>query len=285
MQKEKRAGRNERVVNKKGIRVSNRLIDMRCLPDSKRSQIAVFVIVAILIVAAIVLLYFFRDKIGISVLEAETPIDQIKKCMRDSVSEGISILSVQGGAISPENYYLYEDNKVDYLCYSEENYKGCVMQKPLIAQDIKTELESYAQPKVNNCFNSVKDSLEKKGYDVSSENAEVSVELTPGNIIISLENVDLTVTKGDSENYKTIKTDLNSKLYDLIMISGSIANWEARFGDSEIMTYMSSYPSIKVEKKVQDDGTKIYILTNADTSEKFIFATKSYVIPVGVTGK
>jgi len=68
------------------------------------------------------------------------------------------------------------------------------------------------------------------------------------------------------------------------MITSSIINWEARYGDSESLSFMMHYPSLKIEKKLQSDGTTIYILTNKNTLDKFMFASRSVALPVGITG-
>lgn len=74
-------------------------------------------------------------------------------------------------------------------------------------------------------------------------------------------------------------------MYDLIMIASSIANYEAKYGDADSLTYMLYYPDIKVEKKEQSDGSRVYILTNKPTNEKFIFASRSIVWPPGYVGE
>ena len=69
------------------------------------------------------------------------------------------------------------------------------------------------------------------------------------------------------------------------MISSSILNWEARYGDSETMNYMIYYPSIKVEKKKQGDGSTVYIITDRLDLDKFMFASRSMALPAGLTGQ
>jgi hypothetical protein len=44
---------------------------------------------------------------------------------------------------------------------------------------------------------------------------------------------------------------------------------------------MIYYPSLKVEKKKQGEGSTVYILTDRDTDEKFYFAVRSLAIPPG----
>ncbi len=269
------------IKNKRGNSRSEFLFNKHLL-NSKRSQVTVFVILAIAIVIVLIVLFVGRDRL-FSVFTPESPINQIKTCAQEPVEEAIEILKLQGGSLEPELYYLYQGNKVEYLCYTDANYKNCVMQKPLLKQSIEKEIKSYAEPRIKNCINSVVDELRNKGYVVSMTSPDISFSLVPNNIMIDI-NTNLQITKDSTESYKSIKTDVSSKLYDMVMIASSISNWEARYGDSETMTYMMYYPSLKVEKKKQGEGTTVYILTDRDSDDKFMFASRSLVIPAGLTG-
>jgi len=261
---------------------------------SKRAQVTVFVILAIAIVIILLLLFLGRDGFT-TLLRGKAPVEKIKDCVEDYVKEAVDIVSVQGGSLEPEFYYLYKGEKIEYLCYNEENYKQCVMQKPLLKQSIEGEIKNYIEPKIKRCMADVKSDLEKDGYEVELSDVGVNVELVPNNILIGIQS-DFSLTKDKTESYKFIKTDVSSNLYELVMIASSILNWETRYGDSETMNYMLYYPSVKVEKKIQGDGTKIYTLSvrgssdsiylPADTSslDKFRFAVRSVVIPSGITG-
>ncbi len=246
---------------------------------ANKAQITVFIILALAIVVVLILLFIGRDRIA-SIIGGKTPVEQIKECMQEPLQTALDKISVQGGSLNPQNYFLYQGNKIEYLCYTEENYVPCVMQKPLLKQSIEEELETYLQPRAKNCIDATKSSLQKNGYTVSSKNPVVKVSLVPGNILVDI-NTDLSITKSSTETYKSIKTDLSSRLYDLVMITSSILNWEARYGDAETMNYMIYYPSIKVEKKKQSEGTTIYILTDRNTLDKFMFASRSLTIPAG----
>ncbi len=153
----------------------------------------------------------------------------------------------------------------------------------LSIEDIEKEIESYLNPKIIDCMKSVKADLEKSGKSVTIGDLETNVKLVPSSILVDIKS-DFTISNGGVESYKSIKTDLSSKLYDLSMISSSIINWEARYGDSETLNYMLYYPSLKVEKKLQSDGTTIYILTDRNTLDKFMFASRSVALPPGLLG-
>ena len=251
----------------------------RGIKKNKRGQLTIFIILGLLILIALILLATRTDLK--TFFAGKTPVQEIEDCAKNSVGEGIKILSLQGGSINPENYYLYEGNKVEYVCYTEESLKNCVMQKPLLKNSIEEQLKKYSEQKIADCVNNVKINLEKRGYEVSLKKPEISVELIPDNILINLD-LNLKISKETTETYNNLKTGIKSKIYNFVMIASSIMSWETRFGDSETLNYMIYYPSIKVEKKKQGDGSKIYILTDNESKEKFMFAVKSIVIPPGV---
>lgn len=252
--------------------------------NNKKAQLTIFIILGVLIVLIVILLVFNQGSSIRTIIGGKSPVEEIQDCVRDSAEEAIDLMVVQGGSLEPQNYYLYQGNKVDYLCYSNEDYKTCAVQKPLLKQSFEGELEKYLQQVSNNCLNSAKKSLEGKGYSVSFKQPEVSVQFVPNNIFIDIKS-DLVLKKEQTETYETIRVSKESKLYDLLMVASSITNWEARYGDSETLSYMMYYPSLKVEKKKQSDGTTIYILTEKNSLDKFMFASRSLVLPAGITGE
>lgn len=248
---------------------------------NKKSQVTVFIVLAIFIIAILALL-LFREQVT-EIFVPKSPVEQIEGCTQEFTKEGLEILKFQGGTIEPENYYLYQDNKIDYLCYTQEYYKKCVMQIPLLKEHIETQLVEYIRPNVNECINDLKTNLERQGYSVSYKEPLVLISLVPENVLMEIE-LDLNIAKDTTESYKTIKTNIPSNMYNFAMIASSISNWEARYGDTEILNYMLYYPDLKVEKKKQNDGTTIYILTDRETQDQFWFASRSVVFPPGVTG-
>ena len=250
---------------------------------NKKGQVTIFIILALAIVFVLVLILIKKPNFSV-ITTPKTPIETIKQCALDGLDNSTKFIMSQGGSVSPENYFLYNGTKVEYLCYASEVYQACVMQKPLIKESIENEIKKDMTPKVIDCINTAKDSLERNGYAVTYKSPNVTIELVPGNILMTIDS-DMRIVKDKTETYKSIKIDKASKLYELSMITTSIMNYEARYGQSEIMSYMMYYPTLRVEKKKQSDGTTIYILTDKNTGDQFNFATRSYVLPVGVTGK
>lgn len=238
---------------------------------NSRGQVTVFIIIAILIVVAILIVFYPRIK---DVVSGPSASEYIEQCAKESATEALDTLKVQGGSLEPENYIAYQGNNVDYACYTNEYYKKCIMQKPFLKQDIEKEIIEYAEPKIKQCFESYRSELEKRGSKVNVENIKTDVSIVPNSVVLTI-NAPTTITKDSAIKFDKFKVDMNSQLYDLAMLASSISNYEARYGDSDTLTYMLYYPDIRVEKKTQEEGNRIYILTYKPTGEKFIFAIRS----------
>lgn len=245
----------------------------------KKSQIAIFVIISIVIVAALII--FFLPEIKKAII-GQTPEIEIKECLRENVQEGLDIILPKGGSINPEAYVLYENETVEYLCYTSEWYKKCVMQKPLLLQSVEKELEDYSGEAILDCLDELEEEFTSQGYTITKNSTNnISIKIVPESIIVSSNNNIIL----EKEEYKTEirmpKTEIKSNAYNLIMIASSILNWEARYGEAPTEDYMELYPSIKIERIKKSEGTTIYILTDRNTEEQLRFASRSVPWPPG----
>ena len=205
---------------------------------------------------------------------------RIEEDIKDDIEDAIEKVSLQGGSIEPENYYLYQDDKIEYLCYTNEFYLPCLVQRPMLKQHIENEIENAILEETQKCFQSLKISYEDQGYDVELREGALIVELIPDKVATTF-NHELTITKGDSTNFDSFNIVVNNNIYDLISIANSIVSSESKYGDVETSIYMDYYHDLKVEKITRDDGSTIYILTNRDTEDKFQFASRSVAWPPG----
>lgn len=287
--------------NKQGKRSNLRfesVINFFRLPDSKRSnstfgldrftlmsypktsQITIFIVLTLAILLVIFLL-FFRNLTIVELFLGKSPEAKIEDCTREAIQEGITLVSAQGGVINPVHYYLYKDNKIEYLCYTEESFKTCVMQKGLFKDSIEKELKEYLEPKLNDCVSDLTRALEHEGKEVSVSTPTLGVVLIPNSVLVTHE-LNLIIQQGENhETYKTIKTNVHSSLYNFAIIASDIANSEAQYGDAETLIPMYRDKTIKVEKIKEGDETKVYILTDRLQGDQFYFAIKSIPIPPG----
>jgi len=290
--KEKKSGK----MNKKSTRVSmsdmprnsatskrsNSHFDFldtrRNIAKSKCSQVTIFIIIAIVIIAVLAVLLIPR--INIIAAPSEDANKYIGACAEKAVNDIKKTISLQGGGIEPENYVMYQGNKVEYLCYTNKYYQKCAMQRPLLKNYFEDSIASYAKTKVEGCIDKYKADMEKRGYSVETSDVNVGAEIAPKKIDVLISSP-LTLTKESSKTFSSFSASVDSEIYDLIMISSSILNWEARYGDSDPVAYMAYYPDLKVEKMKNSDGTTIYTLTQRETKEKLMFASRSIAWPAG----
>ena len=249
--------------------------------DKKRGQVTIFIIIAVLVVAIGVLIYMLSPGIRTGITtETKSPEQFIQTCLEEDIENSVEILSNQGGSMEPEHYILHQDETIEYLCYTNEYYRTCVMQQPLLKQHIESEIKSDIEGVVVNCFDALRENYENLGYDVDLPPGSTKVELLPKRIVISFTHV-LTLTKGETETHDSFNVILNNNLYELVSITNSILESVALYGEAETTLYMNYYQDLKVEKLKKSDGTTVYILTDRNNGKKFQFASRSIVLPPG----
>lgn len=246
--------------------------------DDKKSQVTIWIILAIVIVALIALLFVL--KIPQKFIFPSSPEIQLKDCIEPELDKAVKEVIARGGSINPVNSIMYGGEKIEYLCYTNQYYQTCSNQQPLLRQHIEREILEFIMPQAEKCFSNIKEDLRSKGYSVTEDRQDISAIIEQNSIRIIFSGFSI-IKEDASESYKKFSVEKNSKIYNLIMLATSILNWEARYGDADITTYMLYYPNIKAEKYKQEDGSKIYILTSRENEEKFIFATRSLSWPAG----
>ena len=251
----------------------------------KRGQVAVFVVIGVVIVGA-VLLFFLVSDAGKGLIsrwsgeEYDVQSDIISCIERnENIDNKISKITKQGGRIEPQNYFSYQGTDIEYLCYTSNYLETCYMQKVFVLGYVEDEIKKAIKEDVEKCADDLKNNLRRRGYDVSSGEMDFDVSIFPDNIEINID-MPLTVRRGDSRNYRNFQVRKSSKLYDLIMITNSILNYEAIYGDSNVQTYMAIYPNIRVEQQKRSEGSTIYLVSDRNTKEEFNFATRSLAWPV-----
>ncbi|MCA9487987.1 MAG: hypothetical protein KC516_03430 [Nanoarchaeota archaeon] len=252
---------------------------------NKRGQVTIFIIIALVIVVIGILIYLFWPKLNISSeFDAKNPELFIKSCVKDDLEDAVNLVSAQGGSIEPDFYYLYEDERLEYLCYTPEYSTVCAIQQPFLRSHIEEELTSYIEPYVSDCFDNLVEKYKDKGYSVQLEKGDVNTTLLPERIQSVFQGYKLTAKKGNNaEIHQSFSVVLNNNLYQLAnSISTNIIEWEAIFGDADNLGYMiiNTQEGLKVYKLKQTDGTTVYKLEDKSGS-KFQFASRSLVAPPG----
>jgi hypothetical protein len=256
---------------------------------NKKAQISLFIIIAILLVAGIILFLLIKDvDIPFGPRGEKNPNSFLESCLEDKIRNSSELISQQGGYIQPTFYkdfsFSEEDfvRKISYLCYNSNKYLPCINLEPLLIQHLKEEISNEISDDVEICFDSLVESLEEEGYSVNSEYNGFKVNFREGKIIIDVNGKLILIKNEESEKKENFTAIFSSNLYDIAIVVQEIISQEAKYCNFDALGYMLLHPVFKISKIKTSDLERIYIVESRDTKEKFIFVVRSCVIPPGI---
>jgi len=266
---------NKKTNSRSDILFNNNLV----MP--KRSQVTIFIILALILVVGIVLIFVLIKKPEIQIEDVKNPQAYIESCTHDAVEEAIDILSEQGGDISPKGSTMFRGKNITYLCYNANYYAPCINQRPLLIEHIQDEITNYITPKVENCFQSLKKELEKKNYIVEIGEMELKTELQTEQVSVNI-NRDFKMSNRDTtREFKNFKMNLVYPIYEMLKVAMKITNQEAEFCNFDILSFMIFYPEYDVSKFRPGNSDVIYQIRDKTTNQEFKFAIRSCALPPG----
>lgn len=240
----------------------------------RKGQVTLFILLAIMIVSVVLIFILWARP---TYLSGETTGLGFENCIKDAIEPVIDDLGETAGFANAGFSYPYGGQDFVYLCYTNEYYKTCTVQVPFLRTNFQNQLEGVMEEKINVCYENSIDDLKSKGYSVTSGIVNYEILLEPG--IVRVE-VDAPTVIG-SQKFARFNVKTNSPIYEMVMISTSLLQSEAKYGDSDISEMMRFYPDYIIDKIKRDDGTTIYILENKLFGTKFQFASRSLAWPAG----
>jgi hypothetical protein len=192
----------------------------------KKGQVAIFIILAIVIVGGI-LAYFLliRDSASNIPEDLEPVYDYYLSCLEEQAEGGIALLGEQGGRIDvgeffPGSAYMPFSSHLDFLGQGVP-YWMYVSGNNLLKENVPTkgsmerELGEYVGDRVGLCDFS---DFKAQGYDVFIEEGDADVDIDEGKVSFKVDNK-ITIFKGDvSAVVNNHDFEVDSKLgkfYDL----------------------------------------------------------------------
>jgi competence protein ComGC len=254
----------------------------------KKGQVTIFVILAIVIVVLGVLIYLFFPGIKTTATSVEeNPVAYFQSCVQGNLSANVETVSLQGGSMNPSSSVVYMGNKIAYLCYTNQPYTEsptimCVPQVAFLVSSIESQLKQSMAATVHNCFSQMKQDYTSKGYtDVNLQEGDFNVNLLPNKVVLH-SNTQLTLTKGSQKYYDSFDVVLNNNLFELASLASTIVGWEETYGNADPVYFMNYYPDLNITKNVLSDWTKVWIIQERSTGDKFEFAVRSINWPLGI---
>ncbi len=249
-----------------------------------KGQVTIWVIVAIFLVAGIILLFLIRIR-PISPIGSNdnlNPSAFISTCVKEYTEEALDKMLPQGGFLEPENYALYNNKKVEYLCMRDGYYKSCINQHPLLISEMKNELEFYLDLKMRGCFDKLREEYEKRNYKVDLGQMNIRVEFVPRKVFVEIERETRLSNNENILQFNDFNIEILYPVHDLSNLAIEIANQEAKYCYFEYVGYMILYPQIDIRKTSMSDSTKIYIIMDKRSEKTMNIAIRSCAIPPGI---
>ncbi len=162
----------------------------------KRGQVGIFVIVGIVIVAAIFLVFFFRESLSKTIRESPADVQEylnqqlgdikreIGRCVDSETRDAAKLLIENGGVFNREfNYVAYSGIRYPILCRAMAERDGCLAEYVSVSE-MQGKLDKYLPVKINNCLDF--SSFENKDYGFVSGNIESNTLISDDNILVTL---------------------------------------------------------------------------------------------------
>lgn len=218
-------------VSRSGLVITN--LD---LSRPKRSQLTVFIIVAILIVGGLLIYFAVRGGYTAQLPKNMEPVyDYYLSCLDETVREGISLLGEQGGYIEvpafvPGSQYMPFSSHLDFFGQPVP-YWMYVSGNNLLKEQVPTkrmmekELEDYIEERIVKCDFS---DFELQGYDVLIEQGSASVDINDLSVEVDVNNELVIYFEDQSAVVTRHEVSVSSKLgrfYDLAL---DVYNYEKK---------------------------------------------------------
>lgn len=203
----------------------------------KRGQIAIFVILAVVIVAAIVLLIVFRTSLFGSNIPTELrPVfDYYQGCIDVEAQNALNLMASQGGRINSGNFepgseYAPFSNQLNFVGLSIPYWhyvsgNGIVKENVPTKVDMENELANYLADRINGCDLG---SFYEKGFYITLGDPKITAKINDNSVDLTV-NSKVVVKKGDIESSKSdYEVKVNSKIGKFYGTALSIYNKEKK---------------------------------------------------------
>ncbi len=258
---------------------------------NKSAQLTIFVIIGIVLVAAIGLTFFLMNKSSgggeageIALGSTDNPEAYISNCLQNALTASEKEL-IESNLFPnmTSNYIIYYGEKVKYLCKTSQFYMPCVNQEPMLIETLRDKIKAEVEKDAKKCFATLTADLKKKNEVSESGSAEIKISFA-GNDIVADFSKTLIVKTGEAESrkYDKFSDRISSPLYKLVNNARQIVNFESTLCEFDAMSWMNTYKDIGIKKFVASEGSKIYTITDKPTEKEIKFAVKTCVMPAGI---
>jgi hypothetical protein len=250
---------------------------------NKKTQVTIFIIIGLIIIVFIALLFVLIRNFSTNITSPENINGYVKNCLKVSLEKvNKELLDGNFYPNMSNNYYIYNNEKIKYLCKASEFYKPCVAQEPMLSEYLRQQILNATTKDTQKCFSTLVQNLKDKSYEVTEGNLSMDIEMFDEKIVATANKEITTKKRDDIRSFKVFTSIISSPLYKLAYHARSIVNFESTLCEFNQVGWMKQYYDIKVTKFVGSDETKAYTITDRKTGTHIAFAVKTCVLPAGI---
>ncbi len=247
----------------------------------KRGQVTIFIILATLIVVAVIVAIVLRQDILNFFGGAVEPTASIKECVTEVLEPVTKQVLENAGELNPELSKMYNGSQYNYLCYQFVDYLPCINTHPMIKTLAEQALTEGTREGVEQCFDSLKKELEKRGHDTSFDDLTYSIELVPGKIEVNINRPTEISNEESYQSFEDFSFEILSQSYGLFNLAREIVNQESQYCYFDYNGFMILYPEYRITR-LNYDNSLIYTAVHSDSNERIKFAIKGCTFPLGM---
>ena len=203
----------------------------------KRGQVTIFIIIAIVLVAAIIFYFTLRGNLNKTQIPSslQAPYTQFLSCLEEQTNLGIHLLEQQGGYIklpefepgspySPFSSQLdFAGNPIPYWYYLD--YEGKPKEQVPSLSNMESDLGDFINRQIQTCNF---DKFYEEEYDINFSQPKASVKILDNKVIVNLD-MDFFISKADENTLiKKHKIEVPSSLGILYKESKRLYNLEQK---------------------------------------------------------
>ncbi len=249
---------------------------------SKRGQVTIWVVIAILLVASMSLFFFVERNPEILGSDEINPDKYVQDCIKPKINDLVDEMLPKGGFLDDRNTKMYNNINVSYLCLNKGNYKPCVQQHPAYIDELKQEIKANTEDELEACFEDLIEGLEKKGKNVKTGETNYEISFGPKRIYVDIEKELVIDENFENLRYEEFSFEILNPIYDLALVAMEISKQEAAYCYFEYVGYMILFPRFDIKKYTFTEGTKIYTIKDKYSDKELNIATRSCAIPPGI---